>query len=203
MAFSASGLETGLQRLWRSGTRLLAGCGFGRNGTATLGSHNSCYVTSPSRRSFPRAHEPTAMVAPGGFRQSTRPRGAAACPGAAPRRPESPRCLLAPSDLRRSCRGAPRPPGTSERHRGRRFPPGDGWQRGTGDGVSRVPSRALSAMAFNICAAAPLASSARPWVRRWRLASRYFCVVMAFPTRSSSSHRCVKVPAVLTQCVWA
>ena len=32
VAFCASGLETGLQRLSRSGTRLLAGCGFGRNG---------------------------------------------------------------------------------------------------------------------------------------------------------------------------
>ena len=32
VAFSASGLETGLQRLWCSGTRMLAGWGFGRNG---------------------------------------------------------------------------------------------------------------------------------------------------------------------------
>ena len=32
VALCASGLETGLQRLSRSGTRLLAGCGFGRNG---------------------------------------------------------------------------------------------------------------------------------------------------------------------------
>ena len=32
VAFCASGLETGLQRLWCSITRLLAGWGFGRNG---------------------------------------------------------------------------------------------------------------------------------------------------------------------------
>ena len=32
VAFSASGLETGLRRLWRSGTWMLADCGFGRNG---------------------------------------------------------------------------------------------------------------------------------------------------------------------------
>ena len=32
VAFCASGLETGLQRLWCSGTRMLAGWGLGRNG---------------------------------------------------------------------------------------------------------------------------------------------------------------------------
>ena len=31
-AFSALGSEASVQRLWRRGTRLLAGCGFGRNG---------------------------------------------------------------------------------------------------------------------------------------------------------------------------
>ena len=44
VAFSASGLETGLQRLWRSIIRLLTGWSFGRDGPQRQGSHNMGYV---------------------------------------------------------------------------------------------------------------------------------------------------------------